>query len=472
MERTLTNQTQNSVGKQVKFLGWVQTRRDHGKIIFLDLRDSGGIVQLVCTPQEKEVYELAQTIRPEWVVEAEGEVKERPEAMRNSGIATGSVEIAVKKLLVLSQSQTLPFPIDTPGYDIDEEIRLKYRYVDLRRPRLQRNIKIRSEYVRAVREYLFSQGFLEIETPLLTKSTPEGSRDFVVPSRAQPGKFYALPQSPQQYKQLLMVAGFEKYFQIARALRDEDPRADRGFEHSQIDLEMSFVEMKDVMELVEGMTIHALEKIGGKIAKKPFPVFTYQEAIKQFGADKFDLRTEQEKEEGIMSFAWVINFPFFEKDKTGKWTFTHNPFSAPLNEEHEAMLLEGKDIEKIITSQYDLVCNGLEVAGGSIRTHKPEVLEAVFKIMGYKEEEIKEQFGHMLEAFTFGAPPHGGCAQGFERLLMAYLKEEYLREVQAFPQTGQGRTSVMDAPSELSEDQLKELHLKVQNPSTKLRARK
>src|SRR3989338_181787 len=472
MERTLTNQTQNSVGKQVKFLGWVQTRRDHGKIIFLDLRDSGGIVQLVCTPQEKEVYELAQTIRPEWVVEAEGEVKERPEAMRNSGIATGSVEIAVKKLLVLSQSQTLPFPIDTPGYDIDEEIRLKYRYVDLRRPRLQRNIKIRSEYVRAVREYLFSQGFLEIETPLLTKSTPEGSRDFVVPSRAQPGKFYALPQSPQQYKQLLMVAGFEKYFQIARALRDEDPRADRGFEHSQIDLEMSFVKMKDVMELVEGMTIHALEKIGGKIAKKPFPVFTYLEAMKQFGADKFDLRTEQEKEEGIMSFAWVTNFPFFEKDKTGKWTFTHNPFSAPLNEEHEAMLLEGKDIEKIITSQYDLVCNGLEVAGGSIRTHKPEVLEAVFKIMGYKEEEIKEQFGHMLEAFTFGAPPHGGCAQGFERLLMAYLKEEYLREVQAFPQTGQGRTSVMDAPSELSEDQLKELHLKVQNPSTKLRARK
>ena len=472
MERILSSKTVQHIGKTVKLAGWVQTRRDHGKIIFFDLRDREGIVQLVCTPQEKEVYELAQTIRPEWVVEIEGEVKERPEAMRNSGIATGSVEIAVKKLLVLSQSQTLPFPIDTPGYDIDEEIRLKYRYVDLRRPRLQRNIKIRSEYVRAVREYLFSQGFLEIETPLLTKSTPEGSRDFVVPSRAQPGKFYALPQSPQQYKQLLMVAGFEKYFQIARALRDEDPRADRGFEHSQIDLEMSFVEMKDVMELVEGMTIHALEKIGGKIAKKPFPVFTYQEAIKQFGADKFDLRTEQEKEEGIMSFAWVINFPFFEKDKTGKWTFTHNPFSAPLNEEHEAMLLEGKDIEKIITSQYDLVCNGLEVAGGSIRTHKPEVLEAVFKIMGYKEEEIKEQFGHMLEAFTFGAPPHGGCAQGFERLLMAYLKEEYLREVQAFPQTGQGRTSVMDAPSELSEDQLKELHLKVQNPSTKLRARK
>ncbi|MBI2642238.1 MAG: aspartate--tRNA ligase [Candidatus Wildermuthbacteria bacterium] len=476
MERILSVKTPECIGKTVRLAGWVQTRRDHGKIIFLDLRDREGIVQLVCTPQEKEVYELAQTLRPEWVVEAEGEVKERPEAMRNPDIMTGNVEVAVKKLTVLSQSQTLPFPIDTPGYDIDEDIRLKYRYVDLRRPRLQKNIKVRSAYVRAVREYLFSQGFLEIETPLLTKSTPEGSRDFVVPSRAQPGKFYALPQSPQQYKQLLMVAGFEKYFQIARALRDEDPRADRGFEHSQVDIEMSFVEMKDVMELVEGMTIHAVENIGGKIAKKPFPVFTYQEAIKQFGADKFDLRTEQEKSEGVLSFAWVINFPFFEKDNpsTGStssrqassgpsgWTFTHNPFSAPLNEEHEKMLLEEKNIGEIITSQYDLVCNGLEVAGGSIRTHKPEVLNAVFKIMGYKEQEIKEQFGHMLEAFSFGAPPHGGCAQGFERLLMAFLGEEYLREVQAFPQTGQGRTSVMDAPSELSEDQLKELHLKVQ----------
>ena len=472
MQRTLSSETLSQVGKTVKLAGWIQTRRDHGKIIFFDLRDSGGILQLVCTPQEKEVYELAQTLRSEWVVEVEGEVKERPDAMKNAELATGNVEVGVKKLVVLSEAKTPPFPIDTPGYDIDEETRLKYRYLDLRRPRLQKNLKLRSEYVKAVREYLFSKGFLEIETPLLTKSTPEGSRDFVVPSRAQPGKFYALPQSPQQYKQLLMVAGFEKYFQIARALRDEDPRADRGFEHSQIDLEMSFVEMKDVMELVEGMTIHALEKIGGKIAKKPFPVFTYQEAIKQFGADKFDLRAEQEKEEGIMSFAWVTNFPFFEKDKTGKWTFTHNPFSAPLNEEHEAMLLKGKDIEKIITSQYDLVCNGLEVAGGSLRTHKPNVLRAVFKTMGYKEQEIEEQFGHMLEAFSHGAPPHGGCAQGFERLLMAFLGEEYLREVQAFPQTGQGRTSVMDAPSELSEAQLKELHLKVQNPSTKLRAGK
>jgi len=456
MKRILTSQVPENAGKEVKIAGWVKTRRDHGKLVFLDLRDRGGIVQVVfkATPE-------VDPVRPEWVVEIEGKVQERPKNMQNPELPTGSLEIAATKLTVLAEAKTLPFPIDTPGYDIEEEIRLKYRYLDLRRPRLQRNIKVRSEYIKAVREYLFSKEFVEIETPMLTKSTPEGSRDFVVPSRLHPGKFYALPQSPQQYKQLLMTAGFERYFQIARAFRDEDLRADRGFEHSQVDIEMSFVAKEDVMELVETMTIHATEKIGGKIAKKPFPVISYEEAIKKYGADKFDLRGEKEKKEGVLSFAWVVDFPFFEKTKEGKWTFTHNPFSAPATEEHEQWLLEGKNIEKITTSQYDLVCNGLEVAGGSIRTHKPEVLRATFRVLGYKDKEIEEKFAHMLEAFRFGTPPHGGCAQGFERLLMAYLGEEYLREVQAFPQTGQGRTSVMDAPSELSTDQLKELHLQI-----------
>jgi aspartyl-tRNA synthetase len=258
-----------------------------------------------------------------------------------------------------------------------------------------------------------------------------------------------------------MAGGFEKYFQLARALRDEDPRADRSFEHSQIDLEMSFVDQKEVMELVEGMTIAASESIGATIAKKPFPVLTYEEAMKKYGADKFDLRTEKEKKAGVLSFAWVVDFPFFEKTDDGKWTFTHNPFSAPVNEEHEKWLLEGKNIGNILTSQYDLVCNGLEVSGGSIRTHKPEVLNAVLEVMGYKEKEIEENFGHILEAFRLGTPPHGGCAQGFERLLMAYLNEDYIREVQAFPQTGQGSTSVVDAPSELSAEQLKEFGLSV-----------
>ncbi|MEK7542168.1 MAG: amino acid--tRNA ligase-related protein [Patescibacteria group bacterium] len=460
--RTLTNEIPKKIGEKITIAGWVATRRDHGKIVFFDVRDKGGLVQVVFSLTTPEAYEVAQTVRPEWVVEIEGTVQERPDKLKNPELITGDIEIVAEKITVLAEAKTLPLPIDTDGYEIGEDTRLAFRYLDLRRKRLQRNLAIRSEYVQAAREYLFSQGFLEIETPMLTKSTPEGSRDFVVPSRVYPGKFYALPQSPQQYKQLLMVAGFEKYFQLARAMRDEDPRRDRAFEHTQIDLEMSFVQREDVMALVEGMTVYALEKIGAKIAAKPFPVITYQEAIAKYGADKFDLRDEREKKEGVLRFAWVVDFPFFEKDEQGGWTFTHNPFSAPLSQEHEEWLLKGEHIEKILTSQYDLVCNGLEVSGGSMRAHRAEVLRATFRVLGYSDEKIEKEFGHMIQAFQYGAPPHGGCAQGFERLLMAHLNEEYIREVQAFPQTGQGRTSVMDAPSELTQDQLEELHLRVE----------
>lgn len=453
MQRTLAKDTIAKVGKKVLLAGWVNSKRDHGKITFIDLRDRSGIVQVV---GEKNL----KALRPEYVIEIEGTVKKRPRSLINPKIPTGAVEVEVSSLKVLNLSKELPFPIDTAGYDIEEEVRLKYRYLDLRRPRLQRNMKLRSDYVQAAREYLFSQDFVEIETPILTKSTPEGSRDFIVPSRLNPGKFFALPQSPQQYKQLLMTAGFERYFQIAHCLRDEDPRADRGFEHSQIDIEVSFVSREDVMKLVEDMTVSALEKIGGQILKKPFPVFTYDQAMKKYGSDKFDLRSDKEKKEKLMAFAWVVDFPFFEKDSQGNWTFTHNPFSQPIPE-HEDWLIEKKNIGKIITSQYDLVCNGFEVAGGSIRSNKPEVLKSVFEILGYSPSEIDQKFGHMLTAFTYGTPPHGGCAQGFERLLMAYLGEDYLREVQAFPQTGSGRTSVMDAPSQVEAEQLKELGLKI-----------
>jgi aspartyl-tRNA synthetase len=347
--------------------------------------------------------------------------------------------------------------------DIEEELRLKYRYLDLRRKRLQKNLRLRSDYVQACRDYLFSQDFVEIETPMLTKSTPEGSRDFVVPSRLQPGKFFALPQSPQQYKQLLMTAGFERYFQIARCIRDEDPRSDRTFEHTQVDLELSFTDREAVMHIVEQMIITALEKtgFGDRILQKPFPVITYKEAMDTYGADKFDVRSDQEKAEQKLGFTWVVDFPFFEKTQSGGWTFTHNPFSRPLNDDHETWLLQKKNIDQILTSQYDLVLNGLEIAGGSIRAHNPEVLQAVFEIMGYQATDIKAQFGHMLEAFKLGTPPHGGCAHGFERLLMAVLQEHYLREVQAFPQTGKGTTSVMDAPAELTNEQLNELRLEV-----------
>lgn len=453
MKRSLAIETTKKVDEEVMLLGWVHSIRDHGKITFLDLRDRSGVIQCVGQDLPK--------VTSESVVQIMGQVAKRPEKLINKDLETGEVEVQISELKVVSVSKELPLPIDSEGYEIDEEVRLKYRYLDLRRDRLQRNIRTRSEYVRFVREYLFGKDFVEIETPMLTKSTPEGSRDFVVPSRIYPGKFFALPQSPQQYKQLLMTAGFERYFQIARCIRDEDPRADRGYEHTQIDIEMSFVSRDEVMAIVEEMTVYALTKIGAKIAKKPFPIISYQEAMKKYGADKFDLRSETEKRNGVMSFAWVTDFPFFEKDAEGGWTFTHNPFSAPLNEEHERWLLEKKNISKILTSQYDLVCNGYEVSGGSIRTHKPEVLRSTFQVMGYEDSEIDEKFGHMLGAFEYGTPPHGGCAQGFERLLMAFFGEQYLREVQAFPQTGRGRTSVMDAPSELSERQLSELGLKV-----------
>jgi aspartyl-tRNA synthetase len=386
--------------------------------------------------------------------------------MVNEKIPTGKVELEIKSIEILSKSRELPIPIDGDGYDINEESRLKYRYLDLRRERLSKNIRLRSKLVQEVRNFLFSEGFCEIETPLLTKSTPEGSRDFLVPSRMQPGHFYALPQSPQQYKQLLMSAGFERYFQIARCLRDEDLRADRGFEHTQIDLEMSFVNREDVMEILERMIITTFEKMGQEIKQKPFPVFTYKEAMEKFDQDKFDLRTEDEKKRGVKAFAWVIDFPFFEKDKEGKWTFTHNPFSKPKDEFMED-LKNGKNIENILTTQYDLVCNGYEVGGGSIRGHRSEILESVFKIMGYEKEEIWEKFGHMLEAFEYGTPPHGGCAFGIERLTMMLTNEQYLREVVAFPQTSGGKTAVMDAPTSVSPTQLAELGIKAISKSSK-----
>ncbi len=305
---------------------------------------------------------------------------------------------------------------------------------------------------------------------MLTKSTKEGARDFVVPSRLQPGKFYALPQSPQQYKQLLMTAGVEQYFQFARCIRDEDLRADRGFEFTQLDLEMSFVDREDVMNTVESMVKEAVKKVDGKLQNQTFPVVSYQDAMEKYGADRFDLRTEEEKKDGTLAFAWVINFPFFKKvdkadaaevqDGKSGWTFTHNPFSAPLPE-HEAWLMKGENLDQILTTQYDLVCNGYEVAGGSIRAHRPELLRATFKVMGYSDAEIEASVGHMLEAFEVGTPPHGGIAFGLDRQVMLLAGETSLREVIAFPMTSSGKTAVMDAPAEISPAQLKELHLSV-----------
>ncbi len=438
----------NKIGETVSLSGWISTRRDHGKIMFLDLRDRTGLVQIVSNKS------LADT-KPEDCVEITGVVKKRPEAMINTKIATGTVEIEAQTITILSKATELPFPLDTDGRDINEEIKLKYRYLDLRRDRMQKNIRLRSKVVDLIRQYLFKNEFTEIETPLLTKSTPEGSRDFLVPSRMQPGNFYALPQSPQQYKQLLMVAGFERYFQIARCLRDEDLRADRGFEHTQLDLEMSFVEREDVMNIIEEMVTSVVEILGGTIKQKPFPVISYKDAIAKYGADKFDLRSEEEKKKGIHAFAWVVDFPFFEKDKEGKWTYSHNPFSDP-KQEHKDAFLKGQ-VEGILTTQYDLVWNGYEAGGGSIRSTDPAILTKVFETIGHTKEQIEKQFGHMLKAFSYGVPPHGGIALGIERFLMCLTGETSIKDVQAFPQTSSGQTSVMDAPSAVSDEQLMEL---------------
>ena len=453
-KRIWIKDTPNHIDQTLTLYGWVHTIRDHGKITFIDLKDKTGIIQLVG-------YKLSPKPALYTPIKAVVTIKTRPPKLVNPNLPTGHIEADIKSLEILNSTQPLPFPIDTDGYEIDESLRLKHRYLDLRRDRLFHNLTRRSQMIDAIRQYLFDHEFIEIETPMLTKSTPEGARDFLVPSRLQPGKFYALPQSPQQYKQLLMVAQIERYFQIARCLRDEDPRADRGFEFTQLDLEMSFVTPEDIMNLIESMLIKLSQIMGFKIYQTPFPRFTYQQAMQKFGADKFDLRPKPYK--GVLAFAWVTHFPFFEKDKDGNWTFTHNPFSAPLPE-HEADLLAGRNIDKIITTQYDLVCNGYEVGGGSIRSHKPEVLEAVFKILGYSSAEIKRKFGHMLQAFTFGAPPHGGIALGLDRLIAIIQNEPSIKEVIAFPMTASGTTSVMEAPSPVSQHQLDELHLKIVKP--------
>ena len=460
MKNLSVEQTVNKVGETVELYGWVDTKRDHKKIVFIDLRDRTGTVQVVGGEEFKALSE-------EDVVYIKGLVKARPDKMINSKIKTGSIEIEVKELKILNKTKTLPIPVNTDGHDIDEEVRLKYRYLDLRRPRMYKNLALRSRFIDLIRQHLFKQDFLEIETPILSETTPEGARDFIVPSRLQLGKFYALPQSPQQYKQLLMVGGVEKYFQIARCFRDEDPRADRAYgEFTQLDLEMSFVEREDVMRLTENLFIEVYEKLKVSIKQKPFPVFTYTEAIKKFGADKFDLRTPEEKAKNIQAFAWVVDFPFFEKTKEGGWTFTHNPFSAP-KPEFMKDLLNKNNVGNILTTQYDLVCNGYEVGGGSIRNHTPEGLKSVFEIMGLSEEEINLKFGHMIEALGYGAPPHGGIAPGIDRLLTCITGETSIREVIAMPMTSGGRTAIMKAPSTVKDEKLKELGIKLRNSGEK-----
>jgi len=448
-------------GKEVELKGWVDARRDHGKLIFIDLRDIKGIAQVVFPPNNKELIKKAGDLRSEWVVSIKGIVQKRPVNMENKNVQNGAYEISVTDFEVLAESKTPPFEITDDGREVGEDNRMKYRYFDLRRLRMQKNMRMRSKVNATIRNFLNNKNFTEIETPILGKSTPEGARDYLVPSRLQAGLFYALPQAPQQYKQLLMASGIEYYYQIARCFRDEDTRGDRQPEFTQLDLEMSFVEREDVMALNEELLIHIVTTLypEKKIQETPFPRISYKEAMEKYGTDKPDLRNDK-NDPHLLAFCWVIDFPFFEKNDNGGWTFTHNPFSAPKKEYMNDLLGKNK-IDEILTSQYDVALNGWEIGGGSIRNHKSEALRAVLDIIGFSEERIKENFGHMLEAFNYGTPPHGGIAWGLDRLVMILQGESNIREVIAFPKTGDGRDLLMGAPSGVSKDQLDELHIEI-----------
>ncbi len=458
MEKTYINQTPDKVEENVKVIGWVHNRRDHGKLIFIDLRDSTGLIQVVFGDDFKQ-KELAEKLRSEWVIEIDGKINKRPEKMINTDLITGTVEMKAEKLTILSEAETPPFELTNDGREIGEEHRLKYRYLDLRRERLQKNLRDRHMINNYIRSFFSEKDFIEVETPFISKSTPEGARDYLVPSRLQKGKFYALPQSPQQYKQLLMVAGLERYFQIVRCFRDEDTRGDRQPEFTQLDLEMSFVEKRDILELMEELFLKLVEEKfpNKKISKKPFPRITYKEAMDKYGSDRPDMRKDKNNPDEL-AFCFVVDFPMFEEKKDSSLGATHHPFTKIKNSEEG---FDSKNPLKLLAEQYDLVLNGEEIGGGSIREHDPKVLSEVFEILGHTKEEIDRQFGHLLKAFSFGAPPHGGIALGLDRIIMVLTKEPNIREVIAFPKTGDGRDLMMDSPSEISKEQLKELGLKI-----------
>ncbi len=464
--RTYIKDLPHKVVEEVTIAGWVDVRRDHGKLIFIDLRDASGKVQMVAIPSNAEAHALANTVRPEWVIQVTGKVKARPERMVNKDEPNGTVELEILSVEVLNEALTPPIDVRGDGNDIGEETRLKYRYLDLRRPRLQRNIRMRDKIITFFREYMHRHDFVEIETPILMKGTPEGSREYIVPSRLEKGKFYALPQSPQQFKQLSMVAGFERYFQIARCMRDEDLRGDRQPEFTQLDFEMSFVTQEDVLVYTEAMFIELVKTLfpEKKITSVPFPRLTYHDCLKKHGNDKPDMRKDKNDKDEL-AFVWITDFPMFEKTDEGGIQAAHHPFCSIKEEDVEKFMSatgpKDKNLFSIRANSYDLVLNGYELSSGSIRIHKSDMQKKVFELLGVSEEEQQKKFAHMLEAFKYGAPPHGGFAPGIDRIVMLMLGEPNIREVIAYPKNGEGRDLMMNAPSEANAKQLKELGIKI-----------
>lgn len=465
MKKVQISDLKNKVGEIVSLGAWVHIRRDQGKMIFFDFRDRTGLVQAVVLPGSQ-AMDVAKTLRSEWVVSVTGQVNQRPEKMVNQNQENGSIEVEVHSIVILNEAETPVFDITSDTKEVNEEVRLKNRFLDLRSHRMSNNLKKRYLVQKFIRDYLDKEGFYEVETPLLTAPTPEGARDYLVPARLWPGNFYALPQSPQQYKQLLMSSGVEKYFQFARCLRDEDTRGDRQPEFTQLDMEMSFVEQEDVIALNEALLISLVEELYPEkvIQTKPFPRLTYKEAMEKYNSDRPDLRDDK-NDPNLLAFVWVIDFPFFEKTANsddpqakGEWTFTHNPFSQPHLADLEN-LMSGNDLGSVLTTQYDIVLNGFEIGGGSIRAHKPEVLKRVFQILGHSDQDIESKFGHMLRALGSGTPPHGGIAWGFDRLMMILQNEPNIREVIPFAKTGEGKDLMMGAPTKVSDNQLSELSL-------------
>jgi aspartyl-tRNA synthetase len=574
--------TKQEAGTEVTLCGWVAKRRDHGGIIFIDLRDRSGIVQVVVSPEfAEENFHLAEDVRNEFVLQVSGKVRLRSAETINPHIATGEIEMVVNELEVLNTAKTPPFYIQD-GVDVDENVRLRYRYLDLRRPEMQKNLILRHKVTKFMRDYLDARDFLEIETPMLTKSTPEGARDYLVPSRVNPGKFYALPQSPQIFKQILMVAGMEKYFQIVRCFRDEDLRADRQPEFTQLDMEMSFVDEEDIMNLMEGLISYIFKGALDKDLQVPFQRMTWDEAMDQYGSDKPDLRfgmklinmcdairssnfkvfkdivdkgglvkainvkgysaiarreldslvefvgiygakglawimvnedgsikspiakffsedelqailttgkaepgdlllfiadqkpavvaqalgalrLEMAKRRGLidenkLAFTWVVKFPMFEySEEEKRWVAMHHPFTAPCDEDVQYL---ASDPGRVYAKAYDMVLNGTEIGGGSIRIHRREVQKEVFKAIGLTDEEAKEKFGFLMTAFEFGAPPHGGLAFGLDRLIMIMANRPSIRDVIAFPKTQSATDLMSQAPDDVEDKQLRELHIR------------